>query len=129
MEKRFKIILVDRVFFARRPRSKKKRIVKKWLKRPENWAPNMLPFAQRVMVGNSFVQAFGVKTEPSPYFNEEDPSRPRILEMHTLLWKKIQAEQPDFAARCDVFRRVKTVRCGVPWLEEIPVQPAAPMGG
>lgn len=97
-EKRWKITLVDRKSFTRRPRSKKRRIIKKWRKRPENWTPNMQVITTTLMLGSQAV----ARAYPDPYWNDANPCHPRILEMHSLLWERIKAEHPDFAARCDV---------------------------
>jgi hypothetical protein len=128
--KRWKVTLVDRMRFTRRPRSKKRRIIKKWRKRPENWSPSMLPIATCLMMGSmvmmgsmAMARGYGVKTaaKPDPYWNEEDPSRPRWLEMHTKLWEKLQREQPEFASKCDVFRRQTVLKNGIQWTEDVPL--------
>jgi len=123
--KRWKVTLVDRIRFTRRPRSKKRRIIKKWRKRPENWSPNMLPIATCLMMGGmAMARGYGVKTaaKPDPYWNEEDPSRPRWLEMHTKLWEKLQRELPEFASKCDVFRRQTVLKNGIQWTaEDVPL--------
>lgn len=119
-EKRWKVTLVDRMQYFRRPRSKKRRIRAKWRKRPENYRPLMVPVGHAL-----FFSAMAIEhsSDPAscPYWNEEDPSRPRIMEMHTNLWEKVKSEVPQFAKHCDVFRRVEVLRNGVPWPEEVPV--------
>lgn len=122
--KRWKVTLVDRMRFARRPKSKKRRIVKKWRKRPENWSPLMVPIATTLIMGSmAAARGYGVKTEskPDPYWNEEDPSHPRWIEMHTLLWERVQREQPEWASKCDVFRRQTVLKNGVQWTEDVPL--------
>lgn len=122
--KRWKVTLVDRMRFTRRPRSKKRRIIKKWRKQSENWTPDMRPITATLMLGSmAMARGYGVKTaaKPDPYWNDEDPSRPRWLEMHTLLWEKLQREHPEFARTCDVFRRQPVLKNGIQWTEDVPL--------
>ena len=112
-EKRWKIILVDRTQYFRRPRSKKRRILKKWRKRKENYRPLMVPVGSQYLIGSGAIAAakageFTIK-EPdywTPYYDEEAPHKPRIMQMHTKLWEKVVSEAPEFAAKCDLFKRV-----------------------
>lgn len=110
-ELRWKVVLVDRMQFAPKRRTKNRRIRKKWRKRPENWKPLMVPVRVVVLMGkHALAASTSLDGEPSPYFNEEDPSRPRMLEMHTKLWELTKEKVPEFAKLCDVFRRVKSTR-------------------
>jgi hypothetical protein len=108
--------------YYRRPRTKKRRILKKWRKRPENYRPLMVPVGHVILIGALAKSRAIPSDNPNPYWNEEDPSRPRIMEMHTNLWEKVQSEVPQFAELCDVFRRVETVRNGITWSEDVPFQ-------
>jgi len=104
-EKRWRVTLVSRTQFFRLPRSKKKRILKKWLKRPENYRPLMVPIGTSFAFGSmAFTQPCPKRTEqPDPYWNHEDPSRPRWIEMHPDLWAQVQITNPEFAALCDIY--------------------------
>lgn len=119
---RWKITLVDRTQFFRRPRSKKRRILKKWWMRKENHRPLMTIFQIRIFLGeNSVFKAYGnplFVPKPDPYWNEQDHSTPRILEMHSLFWEKTKNEDPEFAAKCDVFRIVKNDPSPFKWPTE-----------
>lgn len=117
-EKRYHVTLVDRMRHINKPKSRRRRIVKKWHTSPRNWVPLMVPVGTTLCLGKNAL-ASGIESNSSPYFNTEDPSRPRMLEMHSLLWEKVKREAPEFAARCDVFRKV-----GKPdslWPELVPV--------
>ncbi len=78
----------------------------------------MVPVGFRIMMGAG---CLAQNTQPGPYWNEEDPSRPRMLEMHTKLWECLQETVPEFTQHCDVFRRVKTTLNGMEWSEDIPI--------
>lgn len=132
-EKRWKVTLVDRMtrpVFFRRPRTKKRRIIAKWMKVAANWhpaGPLMVPVGVFMMLGEMATKAAtkaatkSSAANPSPYWDEENPSRPRMLEMHTLLWEQVKAQEPEFATRCDLFRRVKTLRDGIEWNIDEPI--------
>jgi hypothetical protein len=56
-----------------------------------------------------------------PYWNKDDPSKPRYMEIHTELWRKVLVLSPQITETHDVFRRVKTLKNGITWTEDIPV--------
>lgn len=103
-EKRWQITIVDRTQYYRRPRTKKRRILKKWRKDKRNYRPLMVPVGHTFLFGkNALLRARG-KSEPDPYHNHEDPSRPRKMEMHSDLWAMTQKDVPEFARLCDVVK-------------------------
>ncbi len=78
----------------------------------------MVPVSFTILMGT---QALTKERPTSPYWNEKDPTRPRMLEMHTKLWQVLQETVPEFTQLCDVFRRVETTLNGMEWSEDIPI--------
>lgn len=107
-DKRWRVTIVEREQFYRRPRTKKRRILKKWRARKENYRPLMVPVMQSFCFGA--LAAKGLK--PSPYWDAETPGETRMLEMTTALWEKVKRDVPEFAQKCDLFRRVKSLKIG-----------------
>jgi hypothetical protein len=90
-EGRYQIIIVDRERQIRYPRSKKRRIRRKWRKSRKNWGPLMVP------VGNVLVAG-----ALSGVSEAACAAMKRRMEMSPALWEKVQREAPEFAALCDV---------------------------
>lgn len=84
------------VQWFRRPRSKKKRIRKKWRLRPENWRPSRLVYQQTYLMGAAFT------TSP------ESLQRPRNLLMHPQTWAMLQREHPEVCRKLRVVRAAKS---------------------
>lgn len=104
VEPRWHVTLVDRQTFYRHPRTKRRRIIRKWRQRPENWRPLMEIIQVTLLLGAEAHRLITPATELSPYADPENPTNPRIIEMHTKLWERIKRSVPDFAAKCDLFR-------------------------
>lgn len=95
-EERWKIKIVPRVQYFRRPRSKKRRIRNKWLKNPKNWRPMMVPVGYTILLGSEAARLAGVSGKAY------GPVQNRMLEMSPALWEKVKVESPEFAAKCDL---------------------------
>jgi len=54
------------------------------------------------MVGSLAGENYLEKAKESPYFNSSTPFSPNELQMHPETWERIKAEDPEFAAMCDV---------------------------
>jgi hypothetical protein len=91
MHDRYQVTIVDRERQERFPRSKKRRIRRKWRKNRANWGPLMVPVGYS-LIGGAL----------SGITDEMTRASKRRLEMHSKLWTKIQAENPEFAALCDI---------------------------
>jgi hypothetical protein len=69
--------------FFRRPRSKKRRILKKWRGRPENWRPHPMVFEQRVAMGpQAMLRAVPGESYP-------------VLMMHPEVWERLKRRRPE----------------------------------
>lgn len=110
---RIRIVIVDRVQQWRFPRSKKKRIRRKWRKREENWRPMMVPVGIAMFIGAEAAAAVGGSAHSGPVENH--------YEMSTDLWCMAAGLNPEFAERCDLFMKVRRMRAGVPWHEDVPM--------
>lgn len=88
---RFQVTIVDRERQERFPRSKKRRIRRKWRKDRRNWGPLMVPVGH-TLIGGAM----------SGITDEMTRAAARRFEMHSKLWAKVQAEAPEFAALCDI---------------------------
>lgn len=100
--------------FARRPRSKKLRIIRKWRKRPENWGPLMVPVGHRVVCG-SMAHMRAIPADPTKERFRE------TIEMHPALWEYVQRVNPEFVAQCALHRYEDVVRDGITWRETVPI--------
>lgn len=89
----YEVTLVDRERQTRFPRSKKRRIRRKWTNNRSNWEPMMVPVSHAVILGSAFT---GVGTE------KLKEQLHRRLEMHTKLWGWIQVHRPELAERCAI---------------------------
>ena len=100
---RYKITIVDRIQWSRRPRSKKLRIRRKWRKNPKNWRPNPRIFHTTILLGSLAGENYLEKAKESPYFNPKTPFSPNEWQMHSASWERIKQEIPEFVPMCDVF--------------------------
>lgn len=92
---RFQVTIVDRERQERFPRSKKRRIRRKWRKDRRNWGPLMVPVGHTVIMGSqAALRGYGAE--------KLQQAMARRFEMHSKLWAKVQAEAPEFAALCDI---------------------------
>lgn len=89
MKPDFLITLRERFRQCRFPRSKKRRIRRKWRKNVKNWGKDLRVF-ENVFIGGPL----------SGLPPQEE--MPRHLEMHPDVWEVIRSNNPDLAARCDV---------------------------
>ena len=89
---RFHVTLVDRERQERFPRSKKRRVRNKWRKDRRNWGAMMVPVGHTLILGGAFAHLD----------TEKVSAMARCFEMHSKLWAKVQAENPEFAALCDI---------------------------
>lgn len=79
------IILIDRVVQFRFPRSKRLRTRVKWASHPRNFRP-LAPVVCTFMGHGQVI-------------------RPNYLELHTDTWLYAARKNPEWAARCEVYRR------------------------
>ncbi len=99
------LIILDpsRIVFFRRPRSKKRRIIRKWWKRKENWRPDNRCWEQKIIVGSGALnRAYG----PPPTDEERERllvniDRPRIL-VHPDKWAEIVKADPGLLDKVEV---------------------------
>jgi len=63
----------------------------------------MIPVGIRLCIGGPVDESIAAK---NPYWNYDDPTQPRCMQMHSLMWERIKTEAPEFAAKCDVFKIV-----------------------
>ena len=88
---RYKLTIVDRQRQERFPRSKKRRIRRKWRKDRRNWGPLMVPVGH-VLIGGAL----------SGITDEHVAEAARNIEMSPALWERVQRVAPEFAALCDI---------------------------
>jgi len=113
MSHRWKIVIVNRAVRYRK-------ITRKGGIHNRRYRDMLAPVGVMFCLGSRALR--GVPDESlSPYFDSANPSRPRIMEMHARTWEQVKEAHPEFAQRCDLFRRVETVRDGMLWLEEVPL--------
>lgn len=76
--------------YFRRPRSKKRRIRRKWRARAENYRPHPLVFEQKLMMG-----ALAVANREQYERSQQFP----VLKMHPATWAYVVAHNPGIEAR------------------------------
>lgn len=81
--------------WKRRPRTKKRRILMKWKRRPENWVPDMRPWTRSFIAGR----------DAATILRNAVHSYRMMLIMHPLLWAQMCIDYPTFTMRCDVVDR------------------------
>ncbi len=78
----------------RRPRSKKRRIRRKWRKNPANWRPSPFIFQEHLILGSA----------AGRHIPQAELNRPRYM-MHPVTWRAALAKDPTIAARFDVLEQ------------------------
>ncbi len=88
-------LILDRTLmqFYREPRSKKRRILKKWRERAENYRPHPMVFEQRVMMGCEAIQ------DREAY---EKAQKFPVVMMHPDTYERAKKKNPEFWARAMV---------------------------
>ncbi len=93
------------VQWFRKPRSKKKRIQKKWRLRPENWRPSRLVYQQTYLMGiNAMRFGFGSVASSERKTDAAPSQRPRNLLMHPQTWALLQRKHPEVCRKLRVVR-------------------------
>lgn len=92
VSERIKIVLVDR---ERRYR----KVTRKGGIHNRRWRSLMVPVKCFILMGAEAAKRFGAKHPRESYAD--------VLEFTPKLWAWVQRRRPEFAAKCDVFRRVE----------------------
>jgi hypothetical protein len=84
----FFLILDEKLMqYFRRPRSKKRRIRRKWRARPENYRPHPLVFEQRLVMGR-LARLAAIEGQLAPSYQYP------VLKMHPETWERLVASSP-----------------------------------